>query len=116
MTAYFVRSLENAIRKALRSLHSDPSGTASDNPRAEFYDMFGREAEERDREFTKKYDEDLDTTLIFVSPFSTPTSIVALICFSGEIGRSVFRGRNWFHYRRPAKHPTKLSTDGLHRP
>jgi len=35
--------------------------------RAEFYDVYRREAEEYDKEFSKKYDEDLSTTLIFVS-------------------------------------------------
>jgi len=34
--------------------------------RAKFYEMYRREAEEYDREFIKKYDEDLNTTLIFV--------------------------------------------------
>ena len=116
VTAYFVRSLEDAMLKALPSLFPNLLGTAGSNPRVEFYEKFGREAEDHDREFTDKYDDDLDTTLIFVSAFSTPTSIVTLICFSGEIGRSVFRGRNWFHRRCPAKPPTKLPTDGLHRP
>jgi len=32
-----------------------------------FYDMYRREAGEYDREFVKKYDEDLNTTLVFVS-------------------------------------------------
>jgi len=35
--------------------------------RARFYRHYQREAEEYDREFTKKYDDDLNTTLIFVS-------------------------------------------------
>ena len=42
--------------------------SAQEDPRATFYDIYRREAEEYDREFTKKYDEDLNTTLIFVSP------------------------------------------------
>jgi len=33
----------------------------------EFYNKFQREMEEHDRDFEKKYDEDLNTTLIFVS-------------------------------------------------
>ena len=33
----------------------------------EFYSEFQREIEEHDRDFEKKYDEDLNTTLIFVS-------------------------------------------------
>ena len=38
-----------------------------EDPRARFFDDYHREAEEYDREFMKKYDEDLNTTLIFVS-------------------------------------------------
>jgi len=34
---------------------------------AKFYDVYRREAEEYDKEFIKRYDEDLNTTLIFVS-------------------------------------------------
>ena len=34
--------------------------------RTKFYETYRREAEEYDREFIKKYDEDLNTTLIFV--------------------------------------------------
>ena len=35
--------------------------------RAEFYDGHKREADEYDKDFIKKYDEDLNTTLTFVS-------------------------------------------------
>ena len=35
--------------------------------RSRFYEHYNKEAEEYDREFAKKYDEDLNTTLIFVS-------------------------------------------------
>ena len=34
--------------------------------RAKFYERYRKEAEEYDKEFMKKYEEDLDTTLIFV--------------------------------------------------
>ena len=34
--------------------------------RAKFYELYRHEAEEYDREFIKRYDEDLNTTLIFV--------------------------------------------------
>jgi hypothetical protein len=37
------------------------------NPRARFYDKFQREMEEYDQELGKKYDEDLNTTLILAS-------------------------------------------------
>ena len=35
--------------------------------RSRFYEHYRKEAEEFDKEFMKKYDEDLNTTLIFVS-------------------------------------------------
>lgn len=35
----------------------------------EFYNKFQREMEEHDRDFEKSYDEDLNTTLIFVSVY-----------------------------------------------
>jgi len=38
-----------------------------EDPRTKFYEKYRREAEEYDREFIKKYDEDMSTTLIFVS-------------------------------------------------
>lgn len=34
--------------------------------RIKFYDRYRKEAEEYDKEFMKKHDEDLNTTLIFV--------------------------------------------------
>jgi len=54
--------------KALPSLFPNLLGTASSS-RAEFYDKFQREADEYDNDFMKKYDEDLNSTLIFVSTF-----------------------------------------------
>ncbi|KAF9784030.1 hypothetical protein BJ322DRAFT_1007821, partial [Thelephora terrestris] len=42
--------------------------------RVEFYDKFQREADEYDRDFMRKYDEDLNTTLIFAGLFSAVTS------------------------------------------
>ena len=47
---------------------------AKEDHRAKFYEVYRHEAEEYDREFTKKYDEDLNTTLIFVS------SAMGLVC------------------------------------
>jgi len=37
------------------------------DPRRHFYNAFNREADEYDRDFHKKYHDDLNTTLIFVS-------------------------------------------------
>ena len=65
-------SLEEAMLKALPSLFSNLPRTATTtgpSPRVEFYDKFQREADDYDRDFVKKYEEDLNTTLIFVRVF-----------------------------------------------
>jgi len=54
--------------KALPTLFPNLLGTAS-NPAVEFYNKFQRTADDHDRDFIKKYDEDLNSTLIFVSIF-----------------------------------------------
>jgi len=38
----------------------------TDDPRLDFYTMYKKEATEYDTDYVKKYDEDLNTTLIFV--------------------------------------------------
>jgi hypothetical protein len=60
--------------KALPTLFPNLLGKAS-NPRTEFYEKFERAADDHDSDFIKKYDEDLNTTLIFVSISSTSTSV-----------------------------------------
>ena len=57
--------MEEALRDALKSVLGSAGPRV--NPRVEFYNKFQREMEEHDRDFEKKYDEDLNTTLIFVS-------------------------------------------------
>ena len=57
--------LEAVVRDALKSVLGVTGPGAS--PRVEFYNKFQREMEEHDRDFERKYDEDLNTTLIFVS-------------------------------------------------
>ena len=57
--------MEEALRKALKSVLSDAGPGA--NPRARFHNKFQREIEEHDQDLEKKYDEDLNTSLIFVS-------------------------------------------------
>ena len=58
----------------LHSLREDAQSIQED-PRAEFYKHYHKEAEEYDKEFIKRHDEDLGTTLIFVrlEPDSTDT-------------------------------------------
>jgi len=41
-------------------------GSARGDYRAEFYEHYRKEADEYDKEFMKRHDEDLNTTLIFV--------------------------------------------------
>jgi hypothetical protein len=45
----------------------------SNDSRADFFAVYRRESEEFDRDYARKYDEDLNTSLIFVS-------ILVLIC------------------------------------
>jgi len=54
--------------KALPSIFPNLAKT-SNSARDEFYNKFQRAADEYDRDFIKKYDEDLNTTLIFVGVF-----------------------------------------------
>jgi hypothetical protein len=44
---------------------------AQEDHKVRFYEDYRKVAEEYDKEFLKKYDEDLNTTLIFVSAMST---------------------------------------------
>lgn len=55
-----------ALRLALEQLLA-LNKPAEVNSRRRFYDAFNREADEYDRDFHKKYHDDLNTTLIFVS-------------------------------------------------
>ena len=67
--------MENGYQTSPYSLHSalkeffDPLRT--NNSRADFFSVYRKESEEFDREYTKKYDEDLNTTLIFVSSLNS---------------------------------------------
>ena len=56
----------NALRKVLEQLSASNKPAEVDS-RRHFYNMFNREADEYDRDFHKKYHDDLNTTLIFVS-------------------------------------------------
>ena len=60
----FRRLLSDSLHR--REKEEDPEPPQED-VRARFYTHYRKEAEEYDREFVKKHDEDLNTTLIFVS-------------------------------------------------
>jgi len=61
-------------RSALNHVQSAWAGLLSthEDIRTRLYEKYPREAEEHDREFIKKYDEDMNTTLIFVGFFHVP--------------------------------------------
>lgn len=59
-------SLEGAPRDALKSGLGKDGGS---DPRTSFYNKFKEEVAEHDNDLQKKHDEDLNTTLIFVSFF-----------------------------------------------
>ena len=52
----------NSIQEALR-IYFQP--IKNDDPHLDFYNTYKREATEYDTEYMKKYNEDLNTTLIF---------------------------------------------------
>lgn len=73
----------------LFSLHSvlkeffDP--LRSDDPRADFFAVYRKESDEFDRDYAKKYDEDLNTSLIFVSDSVRMCPLGADLCgYSGR--------------------------------
>jgi hypothetical protein len=60
-------SLERALIRVLRAFFPK---LKADDLKTDFFAVYKKEADEFDREFTKKYDEDLNTTLIFVIAFA----------------------------------------------
>ena len=74
-----------------------------EDPRGQFYEVYRKEAEEYDKEFMKKYDEDLNTTLIFVSCISSFDRHV----LTSVAGWSLFRSHLCIHPRRPVPTPTR---------
>jgi len=57
----------NSLRLAVEQLAGPPSKPREVDPRRHFYKMFNQEADEYDKDFHKKYHDDLNTTLVFVS-------------------------------------------------
>jgi len=66
-----IPSLDDTLRSLRLVLEQLVATTKSSevDPRRHFYKIFNREADEYDRDFHKKYHDDLNTTLIFVSRF-----------------------------------------------
>ena len=60
------RSFQDALRTFFQPIKNDDA-------RLDFYTVYKKEATEYDTDYVKKYDEDLNTTLIFVSrPYCSP--------------------------------------------
>lgn len=81
--------LDCELAKSSRSRKREILPTDQDDHQVRFYEVYRKVAEEYDKEFLKKYDEDLNTTLVFVSSAQG---------FSGRMfivmaGRSLFRCR-----------------------
>ena len=103
------------MRKALQSFFPSINGPTG-GARQEFYNVFQREANERDRDFTEKYDSDLDTTLIFVS-VSPPIHLDCDVYeFSRGIVRPILRRHVHPHRRHSDQSPTGLHTIELRPP
>ena len=83
----------DSIQEALR-MYFQP--IKNDDPQLDFYAMYKRETMEYDTEYMKKYDDDLNTTLIFVRfrPFA---------CHRAELtvsaGRTVLRSQLRLRHR-----------------
>ena len=61
-------SIQEALRMYLQPIKND-------DPKLDFYTMYKRETLEYDTEYMQKYNEDLNTTLIFVS-FCVPLTTI----------------------------------------
>jgi hypothetical protein len=92
----------NSIQDALR-MFMPP--IKSEDPRVDFYTMYKREAVEYDNDYVRKYDEDLNITLIFVRLHEAPDQYTPLtIC----AGRSVLGGRLGLRHQYPINAPARL--------
>jgi len=54
-----------SLRSVLKELFDPPR---TNDSRTDFFTVYRRESEDFDRDYAGKYDEDLNTSLIFVSP------------------------------------------------
>ena len=69
------RSIHDALRAFLPPIKNDDA-------RLDFYTMYKKEATEYDTDYVKKYDEDLNTTLIFVRRQTLPFALTRHSPFS----------------------------------
>jgi len=76
-TSGFLSRLAKISLRPSCSQKQDVPPTQEDH-QAQFYNGYRKVAEEYDKEFLKKHDEDLNTTLIFVSSSSSPDGSVLI--------------------------------------
>ena len=77
----------------------------NDDPQLDFYTMYKREMVEYDTEYIRRLDEDLNTTLIFVSLYYVPCHHIAFIAPSGG---SVLRSQLCLCHRCPIQARARL--------
>lgn len=90
-------SFQDALRTFFQPIKTE-------DPRLDFYTMYKKESTEYDDEYVKKYDEDLNTTLIFVS---FPHHVLSLIVSPGLVGGPVLRSQLGLCDRRLFEAPTR---------
>jgi len=98
----FSLSPDQNVAETIHNSQQDIQPTQEDH-RAKFFEHYRKEAEEYDKEFLKKYDEDLNTTLIFVSLVSS-SSVWML---KRVPGWSVLCGRFRIYPRCPVSTPAR---------
>ena len=91
-------SIQEALRIYLQPIKND-------DPHLDFYTMYKRETVEYDTEYMQKYNEDLNTTLIFVR-----SSFPLIVMRANQIsGGSVLRRQCRLHRWRPTQARARLS-------
>ena len=93
-------SFQDALRSFFQPIKTDDS-------RLDFYTMYKREATEFDTEYVKKYDEDLNTTLIFVRLLSF--TLVASLTHSRRPDCSLPSAQRSSSTSIPSSSPTRTS-------
>ena len=89
-------SIQDALRTFLQPIKTE-------DPRLDFYTMYKGEATEYDTDYVKKYDEDLNTTLIFVRYYHFLSPLFSLVL----IGGSLFCRQLSIRHRRPFQTPAR---------
>jgi len=86
-----------SLTAVVYSSHRNEKEFPHEDLRAQFYELYRKEAEEYDKESMKRYDEDLNTTLIFVGY----THCLDARMLTWVSGRSVLRRHLCLHHPSP---------------